>query len=154
MPSSCDKRWPTRASESASVSTPSVGRPRWEVTMTAAPLSSARRMPGTEARMRVSSLIWPASSNGTLRSARMNTRLPCSAPALASADRVLTLAMMDYLADISATVVSSMRFEKPHSLSYHDETLTSLPETLVSVASKLLEAGLWLKSTDTDGSLL
>src|SRR5690606_20236888 len=59
-----------------------------------------------------------------------------------------------YLADINATVVSSMRLEKPHSLSYHDETLTRRPETLVSVASKLLEAGLWLKSTETKGSVL
>jgi len=31
---------------------------------------------------------------------------------------------VDNFACISATVVSSMRFEKPHSLSYHDETLT------------------------------
>ena len=35
-----------------------------------------------------------------------------------------------------ATVVSSMRFEKPHSLSYHEHTLTRLPPmTLVIVAS-------------------
>ena len=34
-----------------------------------------------------------------------------------------------------------MRFEKPHSLSYHDETLTSQPETLVRVASKLKLCG-------------
>src|SRR5690606_25553501 len=40
-----------------------------------------------------------------------------------------------YLADISATVVSSMRLEKPHSLSYQDDTLTSLPDTLVRVES-------------------
>ena len=50
--------------------------------------------------------------------------------------------MMAYFAAISAIVVSSMRFEKPHSLSYQDETLTKRPETLVRVASKLLEAGL------------
>lgn len=58
-----------------------------------------------------------------------------------------------YFAVIKAIVVSSMRFEKPHSLSYHDETLTKRPETLVKVASKLLDAGLWLKSTDTKGSV-
>ena len=57
----------------------------------------------------------------------------------------------DYLAFISATVVSSMRFEKPHSLSYHDDTLTSRPDTLVSVESKFDDAGLWLKSIDTSG---
>ena len=40
-----------------------------------------------------------------------------------------------YLAAINATVVSSMRFENPHSLSYQLDTLTSRPETLVSVSS-------------------
>ena len=49
-----------------------------------------------------------------------------------------------YFAVIKATVVSSMRLLKPHSLSYHDETLTRRPETLVSVASKFDDAGLWL----------
>lgn len=58
-----------------------------------------------------------------------------------------------YLAFIRATVVSSMRFEKPHSLSYHDDTFTSRPETLVRVESKFDEAGLWLKSIDTSGSV-
>src|SRR5437899_406863 len=47
-----------------------------------------------------------------------------------------------YLAVIKATVVSSIRFEKPHSLSYQLPTLTSLPETLVSDSSKVLDAGL------------
>ena len=41
-----------------------------------APRASASRMPGTDARMRVSSVMRRASSCGTLRSARMNTRLP------------------------------------------------------------------------------
>src|SRR5690606_36223326 len=54
----------------------------------------------------------------------------------------------------SATVVSSIRFENPHSLSYQLLTLTRRPETFVSVASKVLEAGLWLKSTDTSGSVV
>ena len=49
-----------------------------------------------------------------------------------------------YFADINATVVSSIRLLKPHSLSYQDETLTRRPDTFVSVASKLLDAGLWL----------
>jgi hypothetical protein len=61
--------------------------------------------------------------------------------------------MQAYFAFISATVVSSMRFEKPHSLSYHDDTLTRRPDTLVSVESKFDEAGLWLKSIDTSGSV-
>ena len=59
-----------------------------------------------------------------------------------------------YLAAISATVVSSILFEKPHSLSYQLETLTSRPLTLVSVASNTLDSGLWLKSTETSGSVL
>src|SRR3990170_4812992 len=60
-----------------------------------------------------------------------------------------------YFAFISAMVTSSMRLLKPHSLSYHDSAFTNVPPvTLVSVASKMLEAGLWLKSTDTSGPLL
>jgi hypothetical protein len=48
-----------------------------------------------------------------------------------------------YLACISAVTVSSMRLEKPHSLSYQLNTLTWRDcMTLVSVASKMLEAGL------------
>src|SRR5450830_492945 len=62
-------------------------------------------------------------------------------------------ASQNYLADIKATVVSSMRFEKPHSLSYHDDTFTRRPDTLVRVESKFDEAGLWLKSIDTSGSV-
>lgn len=39
-------------------------------------------------------------------------------------------------AAIMASAVSSMRFEKPHSLSYQAQTLTKVPPvTLVSVAS-------------------
>src|SRR3546814_5828474 len=45
-----------------------------------------------------------------------------------------------YFADIRATVVSSMRFENPHSLSYQDATLTNEPDTLVRPASTVLEA--------------
>jgi uncharacterized membrane protein YfcA len=43
-------------------------------------LRGQMRMHGTEARMRVSSVILPASSCGTLRSARMNTRWPRTWP--------------------------------------------------------------------------
>src|SRR5690606_32605500 len=109
---------------------------------------------------------------------RMNTRLPLSAPACASEESVWTVVMMhcttswskkkrragdpallrygsaDYLAFIKATVVSSMRLEKPHSLSYQDETLTRLPDTLVSNESTVLDAGLWLKSIETSGSFV
>ncbi len=41
-----------------------------------------------------------------------------------------------HFARLQASVVSSMRFEKPHSLSYQAQTLTSVPSmTLVSVES-------------------
>src|SRR5258706_10873293 len=50
-----------------------------------------------------------------------------------------------YFACANATATSSMRLEKPHSLSYHAYTFTRLPSvTLVSVASKIELAGLWL----------
>src|SRR6185437_8502523 len=54
-----------------------------------------------------------------------------------------------------ASVASIMRLEKPHSLSYQEHTLTSVPSmTLVSVASKMEECGSPLKSTDTSGRSL
>ena len=59
-----------------------------------------------------------------------------------------------YFAAIKATVASSMRLLKPHSLSYQLETLTRRPATFVSVASKMLERGSWLKSLETRGSAL
>src|SRR5260221_14658189 len=50
------------------------------------------------------------------------------------------------------SAVSSMRFEKPHSLSYHDSTRTKPPSTTwVWRRSKVELAGLWLKSPDTSG---
>ena len=54
----------------------------------------------------------------------------------------LARAFVSYFAFINALVMSSMRFEKPHSLSYHENTLTSVPPmtrvsegTLVKVCS-------------------
>ena len=61
----------------------------------------------------------------------------------------------DYLAAIIAQAVSSMRQEKPHSLSYQAVTLTKrVPETFVNVESKMEELALWLKSMETNGSSL
>ncbi len=49
--------------------------------------------------------------------------------------------------------VSHIRFEKPHSLSYHEATRQSLPPiTLVALRSTVELAGLWLKSIETRGS--
>ncbi|EWS62954.1 hypothetical protein Y695_03814 [Hydrogenophaga sp. T4] len=73
-PMSSPMRAATGASESSGLNSPSMGRPRCDVTMTAAPASSAIWIAGMLARMRVSSVMLPASSCGTLRSARMKTR--------------------------------------------------------------------------------
>ena len=61
---------------------------------------------------------------------------------------------ISHFACINAIVTSSMRLEKPHSLSYQLQTFTSRPDTLVSVASKIDERGSWLKSTETSGPVL
>ena len=71
----------TGASESSGLNSPSVGRPRCEVTITAAPAFRAISIAGMEARTRVSSVIWPASLSGTFRSARMKTRWSATLPA-------------------------------------------------------------------------
>ncbi len=86
-PSSSARRRATGASESSGLNSPSTGRPRCDVTMTAAPASSAALIAGTDARMRVSSVIAPLSSCGTLRSARIKTRLPASLPSAIKSDR-------------------------------------------------------------------
>src|SRR3546814_17062319 len=52
-------------------------------------------MAGTDARMRVASVIWP-SFKGTFKSDRINTRLPAKASDLASSDNVLTVDMFFY----------------------------------------------------------
>src|SRR5204862_6961306 len=100
------------------------------------------------ARMRVSSVILP-SWMGTLKSTRTSTRL-----ARRSSSDILST-RIDYFAFIDATVASSLRLLKPHSLSYQEQTFTSVPfDTRVGVASNTLLATLWLKSEDTSGSLL
>src|SRR5690242_10737885 len=53
-----------------------------------------------------------------------------------------------HFAAISAIVTSSIRLLNPHSLSYQLLALTSRPDTFVSVASNVDDAGSWLKSTD------
>ena len=55
----------------------------------------------------------------------------------------------------NSAAVSIMRFEKPHSLSYHPITRASWPSTTaVCVASNEHDAGLWLKSMLTSFSVL
>src|SRR5258706_618051 len=135
--------------------------------------------------MRVSSVILPASSCGTFRSARTNTCLPrrsrsvirrmgmastfpfkCPGTTEGTEDQAWYRGLYHrcalpaesfyvYFAFTKAIVVSSMRLLNPHSLSYQEHTLTRVPsETLVSVESNTDDAGLWLKSTETSGSLL
>src|SRR5258707_9885594 len=54
-----------------------------------------------------------------------------------------------------ATAVSAMRLEKPHSLSYHAITRTSVPFcTLVWSMWKVAECGSWLKSIETLGAVV
>ena len=95
-PSSSPRRLATGARESSGLKSPSVGRPRWLVTMTAAPASSAIWMQGTLARMRVSSVMLPASSCGTLRSARMKTRLPAAKPLAITSEKRRTFMIEAY----------------------------------------------------------
>ena len=80
----------------------------------------------------------PTSASNTLRAARE--------PPDGAGHSVLTSVgartAANYFAPISATVVSSMRFEKPHSLSYQEQTLTKRPDTLVQVASNTELCGL------------
>ena len=91
------------------------GRPRWEHTMTRAPRARSASSVGSAPRMRVSSVILPPAS-GTLKSARTRTRLP--SPGSESNERGSFTA---------ARRESTRRFEKPHSLSYHDTTLAVRP---------------------------
>ena len=90
--------------------------------------------------MRASSVTLPCSSSGTLKSTRMKTRLPPRSRlsmVLSAMVQRLWLAAMRYLAR------STMRFEKPHSLSYQAKTFAKVSSmTWVFVASKIDERGL------------
>src|SRR6266853_5673301 len=86
---------------------------------------------------------------GTLKSTRTSTRLSRRSTSDILSTRI------DYFAFINAIVASSIRLLKPHSLSYQEQTFTSVPfDTRVRVASNTLLAALWLKSEDTSGSML
>src|SRR3546814_11466481 len=79
MPNNSDSLRATGASVSAGATVPSTGRPRCEVTMKEAPASSAMRIAGTDARLRVSSVI-DLSFTGKFKSERKHTISPSSAP--------------------------------------------------------------------------
>src|SRR5947209_17500451 len=74
---------------------------------------------------------------------------------VAGLDRVLGVSPQTYAIAPKWAATSTMRFEKPHSLSYQDRTRTKvLSSTWVWVTSKVELCGSWLKSTDTVGALL
>ncbi len=76
---------------------------------------------------------------GTLKSSRISTRRSARSR---SVIRIAFIGLFQPARD-QASVVSSMRFENPHSLSYQAQTLTSVPpSTFVSCASTVPEAGL------------
>ncbi len=93
-PIKLDRRSATGARLSPGLICPSIGRPKCDVTITAAPASRANCMAGTEARIRVSSVISPLSLKGTFKSERINTRLPFNSPACANEDNVFTLSIL------------------------------------------------------------
>ena len=88
-----------------------------------------------------------------LRSARPG-RGPPSARAAGRAERCRRSGPSSR-ASPSRLAVSTMRFEKPHSLSYQLTTRTSLPSsTAVSRLSTVELAGVWTMSIETSGSSL
>lgn len=89
LPSSSDMRTAHGARLNLS-SGPSLGRPRCEERSTLAPLSIRYLIVGTDARMRVSSVIVLPSS-GTLRSQRTSTRLPLSSASVRSPTDFFTI---------------------------------------------------------------
>jgi hypothetical protein len=89
-PSSCASRGATGRSEYSGLRLP-FGRPRCEASTTRAPARVRRRIVGSDARTRVSSVIAPSRS-GTLRSTRTNTRLSRT-PRAISASRPITAMM-------------------------------------------------------------
>ena len=173
-PSNSPRRRATGPREKSSLNRPSSGRPRWDIRITHAPCSRANSTVGRAARRRASLATFP-SLIGVFRSSRISTRRPArerstirstrivyrplwrptgtakGTPARASVCNLhLPNSSQPTLANASA--VSSMRFEKPHSLSYQAQTFTRLPATLVRLASNTDEAGSWLKSMETRGS--
>ena len=78
QPSACARCAATGDSDSAGSNSPSFGRPRCDMTITAAPRSMQVRIVGKAATIRASLATFP-SLKGTLKSSRISTRLPESA---------------------------------------------------------------------------
>src|SRR5579884_2281312 len=81
-----------------------LGRPRWDIKMTDAPLSSRYWIVGRAALMRVSSVMFRSASRGTLKSTRTRTLLPAT-----SISRIVFLFMsfLSYRKYESSRTVSS-----------------------------------------------
>ena len=96
--------------------------------MTRALAAKAVRMVGSAARI-LASLATMPSLIGTFKSSRIKTRLPDRSRLVIFLMFMASSAGVDFsqAAFIQASVVSSIRLEKPHSLSYQAHTLTSVP---------------------------
>ena len=139
---------PRRDAASTSSGAP-FGRPRCAVTTTLAPASESSRIVGTLARIRPSSVIRLPSS-GTLRSDRTSTRLPCTSPR-----RVDPRYEPRHVRGSRRRTRSGRRggWSSPTRCRTSRSTLTWLPITLVSGASKMHDAGSVTMSVDTIGSV-
>ena len=115
------------------------GRPRCDSTTMRAPRSASSSSVGIAARMRVSSVMWPCSSRGTLKSTRTSARFPRSC----SAERSRTVSFaIAYSRAPTYCSRSTHRDAYPHSLSYQPETFTSSPSTtFVHLLSRMQECG-------------
>ncbi len=144
------KRQSPAAPSTCPAATAPLGRPKCDSKQDdRAAVAELERRSAAVARSRVSSLTAP-SCIGTLRSTRTSTLLPVRSSGRSS--RVLKRLTVSYSFAIAAAV-STMRFEKPHSLSYQLTTRTSLPSiTAVSRLSTVELAGVWMKSIETSGS--
>jgi len=92
LPSSSERRGATGPSENLS-SGPDLGRPRCDESSTFAPFSTRYLTVGTDARMRVSSVMVLPSS-GTLRSQRTSTLLPFRSASDRSPTDFLAISML------------------------------------------------------------
>jgi len=132
---------------------PGFGRPRWLARMTRPPRSMTCLIVGMASRMRESSPIFPL-WRGTLKSTRMKTRLfsTGSSRTVRMPSRRLVICAQSLLA--TSWLSSTIRLEKPHSLSYQLNTLAKCsPSTSVCVASKMDERGSPRKSLETSGAV-
>jgi len=126
-----------------------LGRPKCDSSSTIGPRSESSSTVGSIARSRVSSVTF-APSIGTFKST------PDQHLFAGQILRQIVEGLEVWHAQPSAAIaaaVSTMRFEKPHSLSYQLSTRTSLPSiTAVSRLSTVELALVCMRSIETNGS--